>query len=142
MDDSRIVVIEAHVEHLLVDDQKSFWKQFKLAAKILRIKNYELFQTSDEMLPALPPDPNNVNTIFCDWNLVGSSKMYGPLVKELSEKMPNAKIYVVSTSEDEQEISEAKSNGAHGWIVKTNLIPVLKKWQKEKDKERSFKVWK
>lgn len=125
---------------LLVDDQMGFHRSFSLCARILRIKNYKLFADSADLLNHAPDD--DVKTVLSDWNLIGSAVMHGKLIEKLVTLYPQAKVYVISTACDEKELQEAQDAGASGWIVKTDLIDTMRKWQKEKDTVSEFTVWK
>jgi len=131
-------------EYILLDDQLAFHEAFELAALMLRIDDYKLFSNSADLLDYMPPEGvAKPKWYFIDWNLVGSKIQKYDLLVELRTKLgPDVGIYVMSTSDNEQEMELAKEAGCNGWIWKMYIEEVLEKWQNERDDNKDFKVWK
>lgn len=126
--------------YLLIDDQPGFRTSFLLTARMLRIRNYKMFSTAEEMLAAVD-DGAPLRTILMDWNLIGSQIMKAELIGELLKRKPDAKIYVISTSNGDAEKKEAEDAGALGWLVKTNLLEVLKAFMSGRKNYKEFHTW-
>lgn len=135
--------IDEKTQVVSIDDQKSFLQSFMLAAKMIRIKDYAMYQLSDDVLDAIPPEPSNLRIMFVDWNLVGSAVQKGELIRELKNRVSSdVLIYVLSTSMDSLEHKEAEEAGANGWLSKQSLIATLKTFNKEyESKIGEFYVW-
>lgn len=124
----------------LIDDQKGFHTSFLLFTKLMNLNNYKMYTTSDAMLQELNGGQSPV--IFVDWNLVGSKRVKGDLIKHLRERKPNADIYVLSSIDSEEDQEEARISGANGWISKNNIIKTLKEFFEKRHKVKQFKIWK
>lgn len=134
--------IDSETTIVSVDDQKSFLHSFQLAAKMLRIKNYSLYQGSNELLRDIPPVPSNIEIFLIDWNMPGSELVGVDLIRKVKSMMPDVPVYILSTSLDDDEIKSAEMAGANGWIHKANMIGNLKKFNVEyQDKVEVFTVW-
>lgn len=125
---------------IVIDDQKGFHGSFALLAKLIKIKEYKMYTTAEDMLQDLNGEASPL--VFVDWNLVGSKRTKGDLIKHLRERKPLADIYVISSTDEATDQEIAKQNGANGWILKTNLIKSLKEFFEKRHENKQFKIWK
>ena len=139
---------------MLVDDEDLFHLVFEDACSLLDITlSLQAVHSSDEanrrFKEWFPDDVNNEKPecVFVDLNIIGSSFDGIELTKKINYEYGNGVVIgIISSSQDEMEISKAQSVGAQFWIIKSDDIePRLEEFLKDYDgyKARTapFKVY-
>lgn len=139
---------------MLVDDEDLFHLVFEDACSLLDITlSLQAVHSSDEanrrFKEWFPNDPNNEKPecVFVDLNIIGSSFDGIELTKKINYEYGNGVVIgIISSSQDEMEISKAQSVGAQFWIIKSDdieprLEEFLKDYEGYKARTAPFKVY-
>jgi len=139
---------------MLIDDENLFHLVFEDACSLLDMAlSIEALDSSDEadakFKEWFPDDPNQERPecVFVDLNIIGSSMDGIEMIKKINHDYGNGCVIgIISSSEDEEEISKAKAVGAQFWIIKSDDIePRLEEFMNDYDgyvtKTNSFKVY-
>jgi DNA-binding NarL/FixJ family response regulator len=139
---------------MLIDDENLFHLVFEDACSLLDMAlSIEALDSSDEadakFKEWFPNDPNQERPecVFVDLNIIGSSMDGIEMIKKINHDYGNGCVIgIISSSEDEEEISKAKAVGAQFWIIKSDDIePRLEEFMNDYDgyvtKTNSFKVY-
>lgn len=139
---------------MLIDDENLFHLVFEDACSILDMAlTIEALDSSDEadrlFKKWFPDDPNHERPecVFVDLNIIGSSYDGIEMIRKINYDYGNGVVVgIISSSQDEVEISKAKAVGAQFWIIKSDDIePRLEEFMKDydgyKDKSAPFKVY-
>lgn len=139
---------------MLIDDENLFHLVFEDACSILNMAlTIEALDSSDEanrlFKKWFPDDPDHERPecVFVDLNIIGSSYDGIEMIRKINYDYGNGVVVgIISSSQDEVEISKAKAVGAQFWIIKSDDIePRLEEFMKDydgyKDKSAPFKVY-
>jgi DNA-binding NarL/FixJ family response regulator len=139
---------------MLIDDENLFHLVFEDACSMLDMAlSIESLDSSDEadakFKEWFPDDPNHErpDCVFVDLNILGSTFDGIELIRKINSEYGNGCVIgIISSSEDEIEISKAKMVGAQFWIIKSDEIePRLEEFKKDyesyKNKTAPFKIY-
>ena len=139
---------------MLIDDENLFHLVFEDACSLLDMAlSIEALNSSDEadrlFREWFPDDINGEKPecVFVDLNIIGSSFDGIELIRKINHDYGNGVVVgIISSSEDEMEISKAKEVGAQFWIIKSDEIePRLEAFKADyegyKDGSAPFKVY-
>jgi CheY-like chemotaxis protein len=138
---------------MLVDDENLFHLVFEDACSLLDMAlSIEALDSSDEAaakFKAWFPDntEERPECVFVDLNIIGSSFDGVELIDKINHEYGNGCVIgIISSSEDEDEITKAKEVGAQFWIIKSDDIePRLEEFMEDYDgyvnKTAPFKVY-
>lgn len=139
---------------MLIDDENLFHLVFEDACSLLDIAiSIESLDSSDEadrlFKKWFPDDPNHERPecVFVDLNIVGSSFDGIEMIRKINTEYGNGCVIgIISSSQDEIEISKAKAVGAQFWIIKSDDIePRLEAFKADydgyKNKTAPFKIY-
>lgn len=139
---------------MLIDDENLFHLVFEDACSILDMAlSIEALDSSDEadrLFKKWFSDDSNherPECVFVDLNIVGSSFDGIEMTRKINNEYGNGYVIgIISSSQDEVEISKAKAVGAQFWIIKSDDIePRLEEFMKDYDgyvnKSNPFKVY-
>jgi CheY-like chemotaxis protein len=140
---------------LLVDDEDLFHLVFEDACSLLDITlSLEALNSSDEADKLFKKwsmgdsKEDRPECVFVDLNIIGSSFDGIELIRKINKEYGNGFVIgIISSSDDKQEIENAKSVGAQFWIIKSDEIePRLLEFRNDyegyKNRENPFKVYK
>lgn len=139
---------------MLIDDENLFHLVFEDACSILDMAlSIEALDSSDEadrLFKKWFSDDSNherPECVFVDLNIVGSSFDGIEMTRKINNEYGNGCVIgIISSSQDEVEISKAKAVGAQFWIIKSDDIePRLEEFMKDYNgyvnKSNPFKVY-
>lgn len=139
---------------MLIDDENLFHLVFEDACSLLDMAlSIESLDSSDEadkkFKEWFPDDPDGERPecVFVDLNIIGSSFDGIEMIRKINyDYGDNCVIGIISSSEDEHEIENAKKVGAQFWIIKSDDIePRLEEFMEDYDKYKTksapFKVY-
>jgi CheY-like chemotaxis protein len=140
---------------LLVDDEDLFHLVFEDSCSLLDITlSLQSLTSSDEADRLFKKwfneglDEERPECVFVDLNIIGSSFDGIELIRKINTEYGNGVVIgIISSSDDKQEIDNAKSVGAQFWIIKSDEIePRLESFRRDyqgyKNKTAPFKVYK
>lgn len=140
---------------LLVDDENLFHLVFEDACSILDIAlSLQTLHSADEAEKLFKAWYTGTDKskkpvcVFVDLNLIGSSFNGIELIKKINQQYGNGVVIgIISSSEDRQEIENAKEAGAQFWMIKSDdieprLIDFKTDYPLYADRTAPFKIYK
>ncbi|MBK0370218.1 response regulator [Flavobacterium agrisoli] len=111
---------------LLIDDDLDDQEIFVLAVEEISSElKCIICHNSDEALRQLQENQTEVDVVFLDWNLPGSSGYEILMQLKSISGMENVPIIIFSTSSDQQTMQKAFDLGASDFITKPNRLHLL-----------------
>lgn len=99
---------------LIVDDNRSFQKVISKFLEKAGLNNYEVVSSAEEALRAL--NSEEFDLLSVDWQLPDLDGL--ELLRLIRMRFATLPIVVVTGNNQEQQVREAKSAGASGYVIK------------------------